>query len=276
MTPEADLPPGSVDVRRRILLLVESYPGLHLREIQRRIATSAMLAEYHLNILENMGLVTSREQGGYRNFFPSRNVQHPLNDTDRRWLALLRRPAVLGMVLSLLETGSARPVELARVASLPASTAMYQLKVLREAGLLRQADDCSTRLKLADGDRVLELLRAYHPMPDALTQFAEMWARAFQAFQPPERLEPASPTRSVPAELPEAVARMPSSVQAVYRALASGPLTAKDLSLETGLARRTIYSALQALRSAGLLHERGNLRDMRQTRFWVDPPASEA
>ena len=44
------------DLRRRILLIVEQYPGLHLREIQRRAGTSAMLAEYHLNILEKMGV----------------------------------------------------------------------------------------------------------------------------------------------------------------------------------------------------------------------------
>jgi DNA-binding transcriptional ArsR family regulator len=272
MTPEDDLPPGSVEMRRRILLLVERYPGLHLREIQRRVGTSAMLAEYHLNILEKMGLVTSREQAGYRNFFPARDAALQLDETDRRWLSLLRRPVVLGMVLSLLETGPTRPIQIARVAGLPSSTAMYQIKVLREAGLIASAEDGATRIRLADPDRVLELLRAYHPVPDALTQFADIWTRAIQAFQAPEPPQPVAEALP-PKRLPPAVAALPTSAQAVYTALSSGSMTAKDLCLETGLARRTVYTALQTLRHAGLLRERGNLQDMRQTRFWVEPPS---
>lgn len=268
MSPESHLPPVSVEMRRRVLALVERYPGLHLREIQRRAETSAMLAEYHLNILEKMGLVTSHEEKGYRNFFPVHHGPIQLDATDRRWLALMRRPVVLGMVLSLLETGPSRPLELARAANLPASTALYQIKTMRSAGLLVQGDERGpTYVKLADPNRILELLRAYHPLPDALSEFASMWSRAIQTFQEPEPQPPQHPLPPVPPGLPLQVAEASESVQAVYAALVAGPLTVKDLCLETGLARRTVYTALVALRSMDLVQERPYLADMRQTRF---------
>lgn len=273
MSPETDLPLGSVEMRRRVLALVERYPGLHLREIQRRAQTSAMLAEYHLNILEKMGLVTSHEEKGYRNFFPVHQAPLQLDATDKRWLALMRRPVVLGMVLSLLETGPSRPLELARVASLPASTALYQIKTMRNAGLLVQGDERGpTYVRLADPNRVLELLRAYHPLPDALSEFASMWSRAIETFQQPAPQPPPASLPALPTDLPAQVAEASESVQAVYAALATGPLTVKDLCLETGLARRTVYTALVALRSMGHLQERPHLADMRQTRFSLRRP----
>lgn len=268
MTPDEDLPPGSVEIRRRILALVERYPGLHLREIQRRAETSAMLAEYHLNILEKMALISSQEHQGYRNFFPVHHAPLQLDATDRRWLSLMRRPVVLGMVLSLIETGPTRPLQLARAANLPASTALYQIKTMRGAGLAVQGDELGpTRIRLADPARVLDLLRTYHPVPDALSEFAGMWANAIRAFQVPAPTVPPLVPPAPPPNYPSIVADASESVQAVYASLMAGPLTGKDICLETGLARRTVYTALLALRSMDLIVERPHLADMRQTRF---------
>jgi DNA-binding transcriptional ArsR family regulator len=183
----------------------------------------------------------------------------------------------LRIVLVLLEAGPSRPTRLARLVGLPSSTAMYQLRVLKQAGLLVQGDDAgSTMVRLADQQRVLGLLRAYHPAPDALSEFAELWARAFQAFAPATPIDLA-PVAEEPSkvELPTQLEGQPSSVHQVYSALLAGPMTGKDLCLETGLARRTVYTALQALRGLGLLKERGHLGDMRQQKFWVDAPSSE-
>ena len=78
-------PQDDAHMRRRILLAVEEYPGLHLRAIQRRLSTSAMLAEYHLNVLEKLGLITSNLERGYRCFFPVRAGPLTLDPTDKKW-----------------------------------------------------------------------------------------------------------------------------------------------------------------------------------------------
>lgn len=269
--------PHDTDLRRRILLIVEEYPGLHLREVQRRAGTSAMLAEYHLNILEKMGLVTSTARGRYRDFFPVRSVPMQLDATDKRWLALLRRPAILRIALLLLESGALRPIQLARALALVPSTAAYQFKIMEDAGLaLVDRHGNRSLIRLTDPPRVLDLLRTYHPSPDAVSSYAETWANVFRRPAPP----PQSPAPSLPpvpppvpdAEglaLPPAIASLSTSVQTVYAALLNEVMTSKELTLETGLGRRTVYTALKQLGALGVLARQGNLRDMRQTKFWI-------
>lgn len=268
--------PGA-DLRRRILLIVEEYPGLHLREIQRRAGTSAMLAEYHLNILEKMGLITSSPRGRYRDFFPVRSVPMQLDETDRRWLGLLRRPAILRIALLLLESGALRPIQLARTLQLVPSTAAYQFKLMEDAGLAA-VDRRGNRslIRLTDPARVLEILRTYHPSPDAISSYAETWANVFTRVAPPPETQPVvlpeTPAPVTPLDdvaLPPSIATLSTSVQTVYAALLDEVLTSKELTLETGLGRRTVYTALKSLRDLGLLGQQGNLRDMRQTKFWV-------
>ncbi|MFA5943537.1 MAG: winged helix-turn-helix transcriptional regulator [Candidatus Thermoplasmatota archaeon] len=265
------------DLRRRILLIVEEYPGLHLREIQRRAGTSAMLAEYHLNIMEKLGLITSATRGRYRDFFPVRSVAMQLDETDRRWLGLLRRPAILRIALLLLEGGALRPIQLARTLQLVPSTAAYQFKLMESAGLaLVERRGNRSILRLGDPARVLEILRTYHPSPDAISSYAETWANVFERPGPASTAEPVvlpqAPTPVADLEevsLPATVANLSSSVQTVYAALVDEVLTSKELTLETGLGRRTVYTALKQLRDLGLVGQQGNLRDMRQTKFWV-------
>lgn len=268
-------PALEADLRRRILLIVEEYPGLHLREIQRRAATSAMLAEYHLNILEKMGLVTSSTRGRYRDFFPVRTAGLQLDATDKRWLGLLRRPAILRIALLLLEGGAMRPIQLARDLGLVPSTAAYQFKLMEDAGLaVVERRGNRSLIRLGDPARVLEILCTYHPSPDAISSYAETWTNVFSRAAPakepaklPEAPAPAVDIEEVP--LPPRVAAQSTSVQTVYAALVDEVLTSKELTLETGLGRRTVYSALKTLGELGLLAQQGNLRDMRQTKFWI-------
>ena len=269
--------PQDTDLRRRILLIIEEYPGLHLREIQRRAGTSAMLAEYHLNILEKMGLVTSSARGRYRDFFPVRSGPMQLDDTDKRWLGLLRRPAILRIALLLLESGALRPIQLARALSLVPSTAAYQFKLMEDAGLaLVDRRGNRSHIRLTDPPRVLDLMRTYHPSPDAISSYAEAWANVFQRpAAPPESAPETLPAAPAPVPdieeltLPPEVANLSTSVQTVYAALLNEVMTSKELTLETGLGRRTVYTALKQLDTLGLLAQQGNLRDMRQTKFWI-------
>lgn len=175
--------PMDVEMRRRILGLVNQYPGLHLREIQRRAQTSVMLVEYHLNVLERVGLVTSLEEGGYRRFFPARDAKMALGRTERVWLGLLRQPVPLGIALYLVENPLAPHKELADVVPITKSTLTYHLKNMEAAGLVvREPPGAGRAFRLADAGRVVALLRAYRPTPDLVAAYGDMWAQIFGAF----------------------------------------------------------------------------------------------
>ncbi len=63
----------------------------------------------------------------------------------------------------------------------------------------------------------------------------------------------------------------PPSVRAVLETLCQGaPLTMKGMQEQTGLGRRTLYTVIRRLRETGLLRERVNLQDTRQTFYWID------
>lgn len=62
----------------------------------------------------------------------------------------------------------------------------------------------------------------------------------------------------------------PDSVKAVLCALEDHtPRTNKALQRETGLPRRTLYTALKRLKQEGLVQQQISLRDTRQTLFWL-------
>ncbi len=63
----------------------------------------------------------------------------------------------------------------------------------------------------------------------------------------------------------------PESVRKVLCTLEDRePKTNKQLQEETGLPRRTLYSALRRLEDEGLLGHRVSLRDTRQTYWYLD------
>ncbi|HWG90862.1 MAG TPA: hypothetical protein VNZ52_08460 [Candidatus Thermoplasmatota archaeon] len=65
---------------------------------------------------------------------------------------------------------------------------------------------------------------------------------------------------------------LPPSAQTVYDLLAlHGPQTHKDLVATAGLPARTIRWAVHRLREEGLVQGRLNVRDPRQTFFFVNP-----
>ncbi|MGB1697459.1 MAG: helix-turn-helix domain-containing protein [Thermoplasmatota archaeon] len=75
----------------------------------------------------------------------------------------------------------------------------------------------------------------------------------------------------------QSLASVPPSVQAVYCAMyGHEPMTGATLQEETGLARRTVYSALKKLKDIGVLKEQLSLRDSRQTFFWLEGASGAA
>ena len=67
---------------------------------------------------------------------------------------------------------------------------------------------------------------------------------------------------------------LPPTVKTVADLLAHhAAMTGAQIREETGLPRRTVYSALQRLKALGILRERPSLKDTRQTYFWISEAA---
>lgn len=170
----------ALDTRRRIYEVVQEYPGLHLRELARRVDMNPNHAKYHLQYLEKHGLISSRKEGGYWTFFPreegSLGMREAVDARKKEVLAMLRRPVPLHVTLVLLDRDEASLSELGQAVDASPSTLHYHMGKMEKAGLVESRRDGRERLfRLPDHDEVLGLLMQYRP-PDELVQgFLDAW-----------------------------------------------------------------------------------------------------
>lgn len=165
-----------LEMRRRIVDLVRSFPGLHTREIARQLDTSVTLIEYHLPILLDAGLVSESRADRYQRLFPT-DRRSP-SEADRRRLGLLRDRTALHVTLHLLDRGTAeKHRDIAAALGFGKSRLSFHLRKLEAAGLVgKDADGC---FFVVDRKATLRLLVENRPTPDMQSAFADLWTKLY-------------------------------------------------------------------------------------------------
>lgn len=138
--------------RDRILRLLERDPGLHLRELPRRLDLSLNAVRYHLEVLAREDAVTAHRTGRFERWFPSRTF----TSEDRATISALRVRGERAILEQLLYLGPQRFVELeAQTKHSPATLVRYlnqlttdNLVFVDPAGRYRLRDAESFRLRL--------------------------------------------------------------------------------------------------------------------------------
>jgi len=167
--------PLELENRRRAYELVAVSPGLHMREIARRLDVDVRTAEYHLRQLEKHGLATGMEEGGFRRFFPRTadgRKTEVVDARDKPLLGTLRRRVPLYVSLVLLTRDGATHGEPAQEAGVSPSTLSYHLERMERAGLLARRDG---RYVLREPERIARLLYAHRPTQDLIDRFVDLW-----------------------------------------------------------------------------------------------------
>ena len=167
---------GAIAIRRRILTLVERYPGLHLRDLARRAMLSESLAGYHLEALEREGFVQSKFDDFYRRFYPVQSAAP--SAADQQLLGLLRQRVPAAISIHLLEQSPSTHTTLTKKMGLAKSTLSYHISKLQAAGLVIVNAD---GIRLKEPDRVRKLLLTWRPPVDVTERFAEMWRKLYRS-----------------------------------------------------------------------------------------------
>ncbi len=145
------------ETRKRIYQSVARNPGLHFRELQRRVGAGTGNLDYHLHALEKAGLITAERAGGHKRLYPQ-----GLTDDERRYLAVLRPHMARRLILALLERPGLTHRDLATRLQLAPSTVTWHLQHLARHGLLLTADSGRMkRYRLAHGTDLVKVLLAY-------------------------------------------------------------------------------------------------------------------
>ncbi len=162
-----------------LLSFVQRYPGVHLREIRRRLGIPLGTLDYHLYRFGKEGLVTLTETAGYTCAYPAvvPDIGGPIPDPDRHLLALLRQPVPRSILLHLYLDGAGPPSDLASDIGTTAQNLSYFLQRLERAGVvLREGSGATRRVRLADPKQVHALLLQFPPLPDdPVDRFLRFW-----------------------------------------------------------------------------------------------------
>lgn len=165
--------------RDQVLAFVRTYPGVHVREVERRLHLSSKLASYHLSALEHDGLVERVQEKGYARFL-ARVTRPRWTPRDIAFLCLMRRAVAFRITLLLLAQDELTPGHLAKALDLAKASATYHLHLLEDDGVVRVTPRGRERwVRLADPARVRGLLADFTPLPEDLDPFAKVWDDLF-------------------------------------------------------------------------------------------------
>lgn len=166
-----------LEARRRLFQLIQDYPGLHEREAARQLGTSQALVNFHRTVLEQHGLVRVERGDGTLRMYARLARTTPTAD-ERKILGAMRNRTNLHVALVLLSLG--RPVkhgELVETLQMGKSTVSFYLRKLEAAGLVTKNED--GLFALHDPRKLHLVLTKYHPTPDLLEEFTQLWSNLY-------------------------------------------------------------------------------------------------
>jgi len=163
-----------------LLSFIQRYPGVHLREIRRRLGIPIGTLDYHLYRLGKEGLITVRLTGGYKCCYPATvaEIGGPIPELDQEMLALLRQPTPRALLLHLYLDGPTPPAGLAEEIGTTPPNLSYFLRRLEANGVVvRYGSGGERRVRLVDPERIRHVLRTFRPLPEgAVDRFLRFWS----------------------------------------------------------------------------------------------------
>ena len=161
--------------RTRARLLVNLFPGIHLRELQRSMHVSFSSARYHVDSLYKSGEIERNDEAGYSRLYP------PGISESEKAVYSSTRNRTKGMILSILvETPNLTNKQLSEFTGLAKSTVSEQIQSLLESGIVRESVSTSTgtTYSVRDPSTVSTALSKSdrNIMNEAAERFIDLWS----------------------------------------------------------------------------------------------------
>lgn len=118
--------------KRRVLEILEAYPGLNLDEVALALGVQRTAAKHHLLYLEKLGLVTRVRWGRHRLHFPK-----SLPASERILFCLFRVPSLHRLTQALMVDPSLDGARLATQLQVSPRTIRRAVRLLTRNGLVR-------------------------------------------------------------------------------------------------------------------------------------------
>lgn len=120
-----------LDVRKKIYSLINEFPGIYFRELQRQIGIATGNLMYHISFLQKHNLVKIETHQKKKRIFPI-----GLHEGERVALGMLRQRPVRHIVLLLLKYNQATNKSISKELHFLPSVTSYYLGRMERAGIL--------------------------------------------------------------------------------------------------------------------------------------------
>jgi len=121
--------------RRILYIFIKQNPGLHFRELCRRITINRGSLEYHLRYLIKHNLIYEKNEGKFTRYYANGSV----GSRQREILNCLQHKILRRIIIYLLSVGSASNLELSKCLEKDISTISFHLKKLEEKEIIEQS-----------------------------------------------------------------------------------------------------------------------------------------
>jgi predicted transcriptional regulator len=162
-----------LDLRKNIYSAIEKFPGIHFRELHRKINTGTGNLEYHLNYLQKANLIKVEKFGGHKRFYSL-----GLNDYERKILAILRQKNFRKIILKLLNSKTVIHKNIANYLKMSPSSVTWYLNKLIERNILAVTEKGREKYyQLKDKNEIIKIIINYKEsfLDKLVDKFVDTW-----------------------------------------------------------------------------------------------------
>ncbi len=148
------------DNTNQILQFIEQNPGCHLRQIKRELKISMGTLQYHLNLLEKNGRITSDKQSLHRYYFPVGMFL----DNEKNVLKILNKETERDILMFIIERKNPTQTEIVSAIQISAPSVNWHISNLVQLDLIREERDGKFKRYMFSGnpDHIISLMKRYH------------------------------------------------------------------------------------------------------------------
>ena len=145
----------------RVLLFIEQNPGCHLRQIKRDLDMSMGTVQYHLNLLEKAGKITSERHSLHRFYFPVAIFEKH----DKNILKILNQETAREILMLVIEKRNPTQTDIVEKVQISAASVNWHIVRLIDLGIITEVRDGKFKryLLVGDSNYIVALMKNYHP-----------------------------------------------------------------------------------------------------------------
>jgi predicted transcriptional regulator len=160
--------------RRKIYQLVSKYPGMYLREIEKKLGLAMGVLDYNLGYLEKKEILTVEREGNRKRYF----VRDDVSFGDKATIGILRQEIPRRIVIHLMLNPNASFQDVLAQFKISKSTLSFHMKKLTEASIVgSEKEGRSTFYHVVDVDNTARVILTYKAsfLDSVVDRFAEVW-----------------------------------------------------------------------------------------------------